>query len=179
MSNYIGTKTPSQCRSHHQKFFRRIQREKLLSSGKITNEEELEKLMPKKRKKKTDKNKGNLLESETKQQITTTSQIDPKEENLDGNDPLDFKVEPNQNPELNGNGDALDMNNEPPMNNINTGYFPEDLEQTNDNVHIQNQQPLFIENEGYGKIVDPQFMNFKRNYEALRKISSYFNTLKF
>lgn len=52
MAEFIGTKTPSQCRSHHQKFFRRIQKNKLLSSGKVTNEEEFEKLMPKKRKKK-------------------------------------------------------------------------------------------------------------------------------
>jgi len=165
MANYIGSKTPSQCRSHHQKFFRRIQREKLLSSGKATNEEELEKLMPKKRKKKTEKNKENQDEISAKpilaQQITQKSN---NEASIAENEVLkqESQLEPN------GNLDLQTMNNGP----LNNEFYQDELEQNNE---LQHQQQLnFIENDGYGKMIDApsQFMNLKRNYEAFRKLSS-------
>lgn len=37
MSKYIGTKTPSQCRSHHQKFFKKIQNLKVPTNNVINN----------------------------------------------------------------------------------------------------------------------------------------------
>ena len=43
MSQFIGTKTPSQCRSHHQKFFKRLQRARLLAAGHIINEDDFKK----------------------------------------------------------------------------------------------------------------------------------------
>lgn len=54
MSQFIGTKTPSQCRSHHQKFFKRLQRSRLLAAGHIINEEDFKK----KRKNHTKKQKS-------------------------------------------------------------------------------------------------------------------------
>ena len=165
MANYIGSKTPSQCRSHHQKFFRRIQREKLLSSGKATNEEELEKLMPKKRKKKTEKNKENQEEISSKpilaQQITQKS-------NTEASIAENEVVKPEINTEPNGNLDLQTMTNGP----LNNEFYQDESEQNNESQH--QQQLNFIENDGYGKTVDApsQFMNLKRNYEAFRKLSS-------
>ena len=163
MANYIGTKTPSQCRSHHQKFFRRIQREKLISSGKVTNEEELERLMPKKRKKKTEKNKENPSDNQSKS-ASKVPNSGCKEENLASAENENLKSEPNV--ESNGNGNEATT-----MNGVSNGYYAEDMEQSNEIQ--QGQQPLnFIEIEGYGKIETPaQFMNLKRNYEAFRKVS--------
>ena len=164
MANYIGTKTPSQCRSHHQKFFRRIQREKLLSSGKATNEEELEKLMPKKRKKKTDKNNKENQEEIKVDLLLEQNQL-PSTKRIPDEEPVKQEVvQPNLVQEQG-------MNSVSTLNN--NGYYQEELEQTNDS----QQQPNglnFIENDGYGKMVDApsQFMNLKRNYEAFRKISS-------
>lgn len=53
MSQFIGTKTPSQCRSHHQKFFKRLQRARLLAAGHEINEDDFKK----KRKNNTKKQK--------------------------------------------------------------------------------------------------------------------------
>lgn len=174
MSNYIGTKTPSQCRSHHQKFFRRIQKEKLLSSGKITNEEELEKLLPKKRKKKSEKNKENPTEN-TNKQVSSNSQMVLKEENIEiSNEAIALKPD---NIEINEHNEVIDeasINNNNALNIPNNGYYQEENEIINENMLAHHQAPLnFIENEGYGKIVDSQLMNWKRNY-AFRKISSLF-----
>lgn len=173
MSNYIGTKTPSQCRSHHQKFFRRIQREKLLSSGKITNEEELEKLLPKKRKKKSEKNKENPTEN-TNKQVASNSQMVLKDENIEiSGEAAALKQDVIESNEHNEVIDEPSINNNNALNIPNNGYYQEENNEINDNMLAQQQAPLnFIENEGYGKNVD-QLMNWKRNY-AFRKISSLF-----
>lgn len=170
MANYIGTKTPSQCRSHHQKFFRRIQREKLISSGKVTNEEELERLMPKKRKKKSEKAKetAQLEALQTKEpSVPAKNGSNTKTENGAVAENETVKTEPN------GEGTT----GETTTQNGGNGYYPEEAE--NGNEIPQGQQQLnFIENEGYGKMEAPAgFMSLKRNYEAFRKLSGQF--LKF
>lgn len=170
MASYIGSKTPSQCRSHHQKFFRRIQREKLINSGKVTNEEELERLMPpKKRKKKTEKAKENNSENQSKSESKMASSGTVKAENVT------TAVENESNGKSNEPNGEICGNNEKILNGITgmaNGYFHEEGVQ---NTEIQPGQPPlnFIENDGYGKMLDgpAQFMNLKRSYEAFRKIS--------
>ena len=60
MSQYIGTKTPSQCRSHHQKFFKRLQRARMIAAGQHVNEDDF-----KKKKKNGLKNKKKKEKSES------------------------------------------------------------------------------------------------------------------
>ena len=42
MADYIGTKTPSQCRSHHQKFYKKLIRS-LRNPGEIKKKKEISK----------------------------------------------------------------------------------------------------------------------------------------
>lgn len=74
MSQFIGTKTPSQCRSHHQKFFKRLQRSRLLAAGHIINEEDFKK----KRKNHTKKQKAKkeIINEEPPSKIEETTAID-------------------------------------------------------------------------------------------------------
>lgn len=198
MANYIGSKTPSQCRSHHQKFFRRIQREKLLSSGKVANEEELEKLLPKKRKKKTEKAikeggfKDNNLEMLLKKEEETKEEIEKQgpeqgviklqetnEELEEGQRGDNMIMMNNMNMDLNNNmNNMLNMNNIM-VNNNNNGFY----QQEDGNNDPQQGPPLnFIENEGYGKTMDhsSQFMSLKNKYEAFHKLSrNFFKNIEF
>ena len=66
MSQFIGTKTPSQCRSHHQKFFKRLQRARLLAAGHIINEDDFKKKRKNNTKKQKVKKDALLLETQVK-----------------------------------------------------------------------------------------------------------------
>lgn len=57
MSHFIGTKTPSQCRSHHQKFFKRLQRNRMIANGQPVNEDDWKK----------NKKKNNMLKKKKKE----------------------------------------------------------------------------------------------------------------
>ena len=66
MSQFIGTKTPSQCRSHHQKFFKRLQRARLLAAGHIINEDDFKKKRKNNTKKLKAKKEALLIETQIK-----------------------------------------------------------------------------------------------------------------
>ena len=66
MSQFIGTKTPSQCRSHHQKFFKRLQRARLLAAGHIINEDDFKKKRKNTTKKQKAKKEATLAETQIK-----------------------------------------------------------------------------------------------------------------
>lgn len=92
MSQFIGTKTPSQCRSHHQKFFKRLQRQRLLAAGHIINEDDFKKKRKNNTKKQKAKKEAAALEAQAKS-AEKLSEEPPKELYEGRNEAASEKVE--------------------------------------------------------------------------------------
>lgn len=141
MSQFIGTKTPSQCRSHHQKFFKRLQRARLLAAGHSINEDDFKKKRKNNTKKLKVKKEANLMEVQIKteeikmvDETNTTKEsipikIEHLSERVEENKPIGINLS-NSNCSTNNPMDTSEIN---PACIINNNYY------YNNNFFCENQ----------------------------------------
>jgi len=145
MSQFIGTKTPSQCRSHHQKFFKRLQRARLLAAGHIINEDDFKK----KRKNNTKKLKAKkeAMAQETQVKIEKVEENNTTKESFDLKiEPIVEKTEENKMTTSSISHSNCSTNNPLELNEINQPYVINNNYYYNNNFYCENQYVL----NGYG-----------------------------